>query len=151
MFFLEDAVGVRFHSSADREREKRFGIFRVLCQSGSGESACIRERAAKILHSFGVWFPVNAVKKPLFVQEKIAGEYALPVQFFKKIAGGDSGLRKRFAGMRVGPGMKRCARFAKMLRIQQAEAFAKFGNVGKTGAVCGNVFGARWATTDDGG
>ncbi len=47
-----------------------------------------RESLAEIVHANGIWFAVDPVQKFPFVQEKIAGQHALAIEFFEKKGGG---------------------------------------------------------------
>jgi len=46
-------------------------------------------------HTLRIWPAVNPVQESLFVQEKVAGQYALKVQLLKEIAGGHGHLTER--------------------------------------------------------
>ncbi len=98
-----------------------------------GEGTRFCEGFAKLDHALRIGFAFDTLEKTLFIQEKVAGENALAVKLFEKIACGDRHLRKWFGGMGIGPGRKGRAGFGKMLRVKERETFAEFGDGGKSG------------------
>ena len=67
-----------------------------LLQSLVGQRSGSDQRILKLAHQFGRGFAINPVQKFLFVQEKVAGQYSLPVKFLEKVAGGHRHLSKWF-------------------------------------------------------
>src|SRR5271165_1572349 len=76
-------------------------------------------------HALRVRPAVNPVQKSLFVQEKIACQYALEVQLLKKIARGRGHLTKRILLIAGLPACENLACFGKLLLVQEIESSVK--------------------------
>src|SRR5216684_4405238 len=67
----------RFHSGGQRQRKKGFSILGICFLALPGKFAGASHGIAKMAHALRIGAAVNPVQEFLFVQEKIAGQYAL--------------------------------------------------------------------------
>src|SRR5260370_4068324 len=73
-------------------------------------------------HTRRIWPAVNPVQESLFVQEKVAGQYALQVQLLKEIAGGHGHLTERILRIAGFPGCENFAGFSELLLVEEIES-----------------------------
>src|SRR5260370_2701242 len=137
MFFLQNRFCVRLHSSGQRQHEKRFSIRRICFLAIPGEFAGASYSIAKMAHPLRVRATLNPVQEFLFVQEKIAGQYALAGQLLKEIAGGDGHLTKRLLRIAGFPICETFACFRELLLVKEIESGAdlRHGCEGRVGYV----------------
>jgi hypothetical protein len=83
-------------------------------------------------HPLRVRATLNSVQEFLFVQEKIASQYALVGELLKEIAGGDGHLTKRLFLMAGFPRCESFACFGESLPIEQIAALSS-GTLEKAG------------------
>src|SRR6267378_959819 len=77
MPFLQNRFHIRFHSGGKRQRKKGFSIVGICFLALPGKFAGASESIAKMAHAPRIRAAVNPTQEFLFVQEKIAGQYAL--------------------------------------------------------------------------
>src|SRR6267378_4262212 len=137
MPFLQNRFGVRFHSGGQRESQQGFSVARVGFLPFAGKLAGASESLAKTAHTLRVRAAVNAMKKFLFVEEKIAGQHALAGQLLKEVAGRDRNFAKWLLGIAGFPVRETVARFRKFLLVEEVEAGAQLwhGGEGRRGKV----------------
>src|SRR5258708_39656054 len=73
-------------------------------------------------HTLRIWPAVNPVQESLFVQEKVAGQYALKVQLLKEIAGGHGHLTERILRIAGFPACENFACFSELLLVEEIES-----------------------------
>src|SRR5437763_12811995 len=78
-----------------------------------------------MIHPLWVRTALNPVQKFLFVQEKIAGQYALAGELFKEIARGDGDLTKRLFRIARFPACESFACFGESLAVEEIESSVK--------------------------
>src|SRR5258705_12021971 len=137
MPFLQNRFGVRFHSGGQGQSEQGFSVAGIGFLALAGKLAGASESLAKTAHALRVRAAVNAMKKFLFVEEKIAGQHALAGQLLKEVAGRDRNFAKwllRIAGF---PIRETVARFREFLLVEEIEAGAQLwhGSEGWRGEV----------------
>src|SRR6266436_372459 len=128
LLFFEYRVGIRLHSSGQGEREQSFGIFRVGFETLPRQNACSREGVTEVLHATGIWFAVDAVQEPLFVQEKITGQHALTIHLFKKKRSAEGDFTQRFFWMIRMPIVECFASWLEFLLVELMEPGHEFGH-----------------------
>jgi hypothetical protein len=82
-------------------------------------------------HALRIGAAVNFMQEFLFVEEKIAGQYALAGQLLKEIAGGDGDFTKRLLGIAGFPVGESFACFGESLLIEEIESSAKLWHGGE--------------------
>src|ERR1700730_14011606 len=95
MFLLYSRFLGRFHSGGQCQGEKSLSIPRIRFLSLPSKFAGTSQRLAEMAHTLRIWPAVNPVQESLFVQEKVAGQYALKGQLLKEIVGGHRHLTER--------------------------------------------------------
>jgi hypothetical protein len=80
------------------------------------------QRFAEMAHTLRIWPAVNPVQESLFVQEKVAGQYALKVQLLKEIAGGHGHLTERILRIAGFPACENFACFSELLLVEEIES-----------------------------
>src|SRR5260370_2040877 len=73
-------------------------------------------------HTLRIWPALNPVQESLFVQEKVAGQYALKVQLLKEIAGGHGHLTERVLRIAGFPACENFACFSELLLVEEIES-----------------------------
>src|SRR4029077_8802034 len=133
MPFLQNRFRIRFHSGGKRERKKGFSIVGICFLALPGKFAGAGESVAKMVHAPRIRTAVNPMQEFLFVQEKIAGQYALPGELLKEIAGGDGDLTKRLLRIAGFPAGESLTCFGESLLVEQIESSAKlwYGREGR--------------------
>src|SRR5882757_1659025 len=94
----------------------------------------------EIVHTNGIWFAIDAVQEPLFVQEKIAGQHALAIHFFKKKGSGEGDFTERFFRMIRMPIVECFASWLEFLLVELMEPGHEFGHriERRRGGSCGS-------------
>src|SRR5712692_10415600 len=128
LLLLKDRVGIRLHSGGQGEREQSFGILRICFETLPCQNARARECVTELVHANGIWFAVDAVQKLLFVQEKITGQHALAIHFFKKKRSGEGDFTERFFWMVRMPIVKCFASLLEFLLVELVEPGHEFGH-----------------------
>src|SRR6202030_1188813 len=77
MPFLQNRFRIGFHSGGKRQRKKGFSILRICFLTCAVKYAAAIKSVAKMAHAPRIGAAVNPMQEFVFVQEKIAGQYAL--------------------------------------------------------------------------
>jgi len=143
MLLLEDHRGVRFHAGGQREGEESFPVFGVMLEALASQPACVFDGLLKTLHPRRIGLPLNPAQKPFLIQEKIAAQDVLTIQFLEQVASGNRHLAERLAGVARVPALELLAGFGEFLRVEKVKSCAQLRNCGECWGGAISLFGPR--------